>query len=430
MYSNIDQGGEQHGESGQSPAGEMHADGAYSGDRLLLEGAGYHGPGPWQPLTSGPQPWPRAQGRAYNICGALGEMLDRPESSMAAQLLNRFIVVVILASSTCAIVESVPEMRDSYSSFFFPVEMCFTVLFTAEFALRLHAYDSLRGFMSDCFNIIDLVAILPGLMQLVVMLLRISESADVDEKLTAASSQRTIRMIRVVRFVRVCRVLRIAKAARHSQMLTSILAVFVEVFRSGLAVVLMLLCFTTILSASLVFLFESDSCGASGACSGAAADFESIPAAFWWAISTLTTVGYGDAVPQTIAGKIVGVVTAVTGMIVLAVGIALVSINFRDVSSQQQARAGRQRCGGSSGPEARAKDAQEVEELLADLRVGSSELAEKLRALVSCQDDKSKVQLLAMLDMLSKHTDVLSMDVQVFMRRLASLHDEIPPPRQ
>jgi len=347
-------------------------------------------------------------------------MLERPESSPAAQVLNGFLVGAILASSTCAIVESVPEMRDSYGSLCFSAEMFFTVLFTVEFALRLHAYDSLRGFVSNCFNIIDMVAIFPGLLQLVIMLLRISESDDVDEKLTAASSQRTAHIIQVVRFVRVCRVLRIAKAARHSQMLTSIIAVFVEVFRSGLAVVLMLLCFTTLLSASLVFLFESDSCGASGdTCDGAAADFESIPAAFWWAVSTLTTVGYGDAVPQTIAGKVVGIVTAITGMMILAVGIALVSINFRDVSAQQHARAGRRRCGGAAGPESRAKDAQEVESLLGDLHWRNIELAQKLRALVSRQDEKSSAQLLAMLDMLGQHTDILSTDVRVFMRRLA-----------
>jgi hypothetical protein len=276
--------------------------------------------------------------------------------------------------------------------------------------------------MSNCFNVIDFLAIFPGLMALVIMLLRISESTGDNNRLLVSTSEHTLHMILLVRFVRVCRVLRIAKVARYSQTLSSLLAVLSKVSQSGLLVVLMLLSFMTILSATLVFFFESDSCEATGLdCAGTPADFESIPAAFWWAITTLTTVGYGDVVPRTVAGKIVGAATSIIGIILLAISIALVSINFREILSEEEARAARQQRGGPAWPESRQREMQEVEELLEGFDLGCAELRDKLRGLVSLQDEKSRKQLDAMLDMLGSHSTGLTTDIRILMQRLMLL---------
>jgi len=215
------------------------------------------------------------------------------------------------------------------------------------------------------------------------------------------------------------------KLARHSQLLNIILTVFVKVSKSGLVVVLMLMGFAMVLSASLIFLTESQLCEEYGIhCAGPSA-FVSIPASFWWAIATLTTVGYGDMVPHTAAGKVIGGLTAVTGVIVVAIGIALVSINFRECYTEEKARADyARRHRGPKWPESRARDYQEVELLLRHFERCSGSLLEKLRAMSLRQDEYA--QFSAMLDVLASHSQVLSQDVRVFMQQVLTVKDRVP----
>merc|ERR1719235_2618327 len=81
--------------------------------------------------------------------------------------------------------------------------------------------------------------------------------------------------------------------------------------------------------------------------------FSSIPASFWWAIITLTTVGYGDMVPKTVQGKIVGGISAVSGVVVIAVGVAMISANFRDSYREERSKAKWHRRGLLASPEVR-----------------------------------------------------------------------------
>merc|ERR1719284_1018082 len=97
-----------------------------------------------------------------------------------------------------------------------------------------------------------------------------------------------LRMIRLVRLMRVFRVMRIAKVARHSEMLTLVFAVIRRVSQSGLVVILMVMCFMMVLSASLVYQFEADASdeqSGSGGAQDLPSAFVSIPASFWWAIA-------------------------------------------------------------------------------------------------------------------------------------------------
>mmetsp|Transcript_97489 Transcript_97489/g.218172 ORF Transcript_97489/g.218172 Transcript_97489/m.218172 type:complete len:406 (+) Transcript_97489:143-1360(+) len=349
----------------------------------------------------------------------LNDLLNRPESSTPAQVLHYFIITVIIASTAGVIVETMPEFR--MNPIFFPLEMCITALFTLEFSLRLYSCEHLHDFVSNCYNLIDLLAIFPGYLELVILLVLASErgegqgsqpTEEMEHVHKAASSMRTLRMIRMVRLVRVFRVIRIAKVARHSQLLSILVKVFVKVAQSGLVVVLMIMAFATVLSASLIFIFESELCEDSGVhCVGPSA-FVSIPASFWWAIATLTTVGYGDMVPHTAAGKIIGGLTAVAGMIIVAIGIALVSLNFRECFIEEKARADAKRQGGGQGPE----EEKEMDELVRNFEQCASELLAKLRAVAVRQEESE--QLTAMLDVLMNHSEVLSSDVKVLIEQV------------
>ncbi|CAL1136465.1 unnamed protein product [Cladocopium goreaui] len=97
-------------------------------------------------------------------------LMENPSSGMAAQVFHYFIMVVILVSTLCVIIETVPEV--SGNPIFLPAEMCFTALFTAEFALRLYACDSVAEFATNTFNIIDFLAVFPGYLSLLGVMLR------------------------------------------------------------------------------------------------------------------------------------------------------------------------------------------------------------------------------------------------------------------
>ncbi|CAE7243657.1 Kcna6 [Symbiodinium natans] len=115
--------------------------------------------------------------------------------------------------------------------------MCFTALFTAEFALRLYACDSIAEFATNGFNIIDFLAVFPGYLSLLGVMLR--QDAHQNHSFAhigqATRSMRSLRMVRVVRMVRVFRVMRVCKVARHSEALAVTFMVFLKVllFRLG-----------------------------------------------------------------------------------------------------------------------------------------------------------------------------------------------------
>lgn len=350
----------------------------------------------------------------------ISDLLDNPDSSIAATVIHYFICSIILVSTVTVILETMPELHPS--PLFFPWEMCITAIFTLEFTLRLYACDSMGKFVANPYNIIDFLAIFPGYLELVLLILRASQNSEelapghtVDR---AAQSMRTLRMIRIVRLVRVFRVLRMAKFARHSQSLNIIFAVVVKVSKSGLIVVLMMMCFATVLSASLIFLTESEVCEDTGMhCHGPSA-FTSIPAAFWWAIATLTTVGYGDMVPHTVGGKIIGGLTAVTGMIVVAIGIAMVSINFRECYIEEKARASQDTAHATPG---KPGSEEEIDELLERFQDSSTKLFEKLKDISESRlgsQTEELSQFSTMLHVLTKHSEVFSDDVKTFKRHV------------
>lgn len=352
---------------------------------------------------------------------ALSELLENPESSLAAQALQHVIIFVIIASTVSVIVETMPEFHVSPA--FFPLEMCFSAIFTIEFSLRLYACDSFGAFATNGFNIIDFLAIFPGYVELLVLFMSESRAAQTPEGAsemhTAAISMRSLRVLRMGRLLRVLRVLRVVKVARHSEGLGLVFAVFQKVARSGLVVVLMLVCFAMVLSASLIYLFESELCEDTGVhCTGPSA-FVSIPAAFWWAIATLTTVGYGDMVPHTISGKILGGFTAVIGVIVVSVSIALVSVNFRESYIEMKGRADTR--GRKSGPgwsQNKLRIEWELEVMREAFDQRAEALLSKLRAVAARQEDAAQLEPVCQL--LASHTKVLSKDVRLFVKNVLS----------
>ena len=164
------------------------------------------------------------------------------------------------------------------------VEIICIIWFTFEYLVRTLTTPSYKKYFLSMMNHIDLVAILPFYIRLIV------EQLDLDVGSDFQSARRSLQILRIFR------VIRIFKVARHSAGL-QVLGYTVKNSLPELGLLLMLLLMGMTLFSSLVYYAEM---------SDPHTKFNSIIAAFWWAIITMTTVGYGDMAPKTTMGRIIG----------------------------------------------------------------------------------------------------------------------------
>lgn len=233
------------------------------------------------------------------------ELLDQSQmGDRAASLVHRAIMALILVNIAAVVLESVPSLAERFATAFLVTEVVSVAVFTIEYIARLWAaveHPPLRGlppwrarlaYALYPVSIVDLLAILPMALALVV-------SADL----------RTLLLFRLIRYF---------KLARYSPGLSSLMdAVWSE--RRALGACFVILIGAVLVAASLMHLVEH---------AVQPDQFGSIPAAMYWAAITLSTVGYGDAVPVTAAGKFVAAITAMTGLIMLALPVGIVASAF------------------------------------------------------------------------------------------------------
>ncbi len=223
-----------------------------------------------------------------------------------AALFEYFMIGLILANVAAVTLETVPSIWSRFQGVFYWFDMISVLVFTGEYILRVWASaesDSAVGgsawknrlrYMGSPLAVIDLLAILP---------FYIGIFATVD-----------------LRALRIFRLLRMLKLVRYSPALESLSRVlYME--RRALTAAFIILMGLLFFSATLAHLFERQ------AQPGA---FGTIPAALWWALSTLTTVGYGDVVPITTAGQLLGGVVMVVGFAFYAVPIGIIASGFSD----------------------------------------------------------------------------------------------------
>eukprot|EP00930_Biecheleria_cincta_P084256 TRINITY_DN73749_c0_g1_i1.p1 TRINITY_DN73749_c0_g1~~TRINITY_DN73749_c0_g1_i1.p1 ORF type:complete len:362 (-),score=49.45 TRINITY_DN73749_c0_g1_i1:91-1176(-) len=333
--------------------------------------------------------------------------IEQPHSSPAAAAFQAFVVLLIIASSSTVIIKTMPAFQDG-NPVFTMLEIVVTLVFTLELTLRFMVSESACSFFMNGLNIVDIIAVLPSFVE--VLLPGSGDSAS------------AIMSLRVLRLMWLIRILRLAKVARHSRMLSACVMVLSQVMFSSVLVILTLLTFLMVVSASLMYLIESDHCEDLGVpCEG----FASIPASFWFSISTLTTVGYGDVIPLSTGGKLMASFLSVLGVLVIALAGALLSFDFEDHSQEQQSMGTHRQTSSIPG----SSESDELQDLARDFRNAWENLATALgtaamRARTDVQASKTlRPTSMPMLRLLEERGRSLCMETQGYANFLTGSPD-------
>ncbi|XP_061405073.1 potassium voltage-gated channel subfamily V member 1-like [Lethenteron reissneri] len=249
------------------------------------------------------------RGRCRRLRRAIWATLERPDSSRASRAVAAVSVAfVVLSIANMALVsapEFAPAAGDDEATALGVLEGVCMAWFTGELALRFACARRKRRFAARFVNIVDLVAIAPFYVTLAV------------ERLAGASTELE-NVGRVVQVLKLSRSLRMLKLGRHS---TGLKALGVTIKQCHEEVGLLLLFFSVGVSifSVLEYALESSSPGTG---------FTSVPSAWWWATTSMTTVGYGDVRPDTTAGKLAAFACILSGLLVLALPIAIINDKF------------------------------------------------------------------------------------------------------
>ena len=278
---------------------------------------------------------------------ALWDLFEKPQSSQAAKFASLFSIGLVMISTVGMCFNTFPWMlvEDIHGE---PVDnpklalveaVCISY-FSLEFLLRFAGAPKKIPFLKDTMNVIDCMAIAPYYLTLFFVpppemtredpvpgmttttVPTIMESTPLPEEEEAGFGN----VGRVMQVFRIARIMRIFKLARRSVGLQSI-AHTVKTSYTDLGLLFMLVGMGQLVFGSLLFYIESGE---------EDTGFYSIPQGMWWAVQTLTSLGYGDFAPETFLGKVVGSCCAVCGVLVMALPIPIVVDNFADYYSEQK----------------------------------------------------------------------------------------------
>lgn len=225
----------------------------------------------------------------------------------AGRAFDLVLIASILTSVFILLLDSVNSYHERYTEWFYAAEWFFTILFTLEYALRLYCAEQRQHYARSFFGIVDLLAILPTYIALL---------------FPPANYLLIIRLLRVLRIFRVLKLIRYLSDA--NVLMRSIAMAKRKIFIFLFSVMILITLF-----GSLMYFIEGPEHG-----------FTSIPRSMYWAIVTITTVGYGDITPHTIFGQAIAAMAMLSGYAIIAVPTGILSAEL--ISEVQRERSNKQ----------------------------------------------------------------------------------------
>jgi voltage-gated potassium channel len=250
--------------------------------------------------------WPALRRRTHDL------LEGEPRGSTIAVVTHSGLVALVLVNVVAAVCETVPSVAAEHRTLLSAIEGVSLVIFVTEFALRLWAAreDPVRGrrgplrarlaWLRSPAGIVDFISTAPFVV--------------------AALTSVDLRVLGLLRL------LRIFKVARYSPGFRSLVEA-IRIERHALAACLVILGVAVLVAATGMYIAEREV---------QPNKFGTVPDAMWWAITTITTVGYGDVVPLSALGRVVGAATMIMGLVMLALPVAIIATSFARVIARNE----------------------------------------------------------------------------------------------
>jgi len=212
------------------------------------------------------------------------------------------LLIVILISVALVMLESVPSIRRNHESILKILEWIITIIFSMEYILRIGIVKKPFRYIFSFYGIIDFLSVIPTYLSLIIV------------------GSQSLVVIRILRLLRIFRILKLTRYTHAGRTLARAL----WASREKISVFIFFVVILVIIVGTIMYLVEGEAHG-----------FKSIPHGIYWAIVTLTTVGYGDISPETPFGQFLASIVMIMGYAIIAVPTGIVTAEIIDPSSKQ-----------------------------------------------------------------------------------------------
>ncbi|MBD2704325.1 ion transporter [Spirosoma sp. BT702] len=238
-------------------------------------------------------PWQRFRQRLHTIIFEA--------DTWAGRAFDVTLLFLIVLSVLAVILESVPSIARFHSQFFDRIEWVFTILFSIEYVARIISIRQPIRYVTSFFGLVDLLAILPSYLGLFMF------------------GAHELAAVRILRMLRIFRILKLGEYTSAA----ALLAYSLRESRAKITVFFVAIFTLVITLGAMMYVVEGRSNG-----------FESIPLSIYWAVITITTVGYGDIVPSTPMGKFIATIIMLLGYVIIAVPTGIVAVSLTTASKK------------------------------------------------------------------------------------------------